>query len=433
MVYSNLVRNLSMVLTVFFAYNLWVYADTSSDLKSATEKELNKLTEEVEPANAGDRQLKEPKESSQSQKKLEADASKNSVEIFSPKIEWYEPEVKPSSKKRLQVVRLYGATEQGVQLLLAKNILWLRKDKSGKTRPQKLPVKKLVIKGVKPISSDSSGNFEINIQLPEGDIQIPLRMVKAKQQASYLVSLNVQAKKIELKDAPTFKTDCKYCIWIGAGASFLGYKQDPPQDIKEVSYGAIGMPALSFRTNVRLTKDWRVRFAYHSLVGPDLDSTDVVILNKKIAWQHMGLEVDYRALRPFRLLGLKFDPAILVGVQMQDMPFLMQTTGSQFSIESLKFNTASIGGMFFINNHKRMYYELYMRGQIPISSTGDVELRSGLAFDGSIGLIYRLSDSFRLGVFWGGQYHGYKYTINAENGSYSLLSSKLDLSLGYEF
>ena len=201
----------------------------------------------------------------QEPKKAEVKTAKR----FAPEIEWYEPEIEPTKRKKVQKVTLYGNLEKGVKILLGKKILWVRTLKSGKKKVKKIPLRKLRVKGEKLIVLEKSGNFKISFRLPEGEVQIPVRLKKNKQRASYQIAMFVKAKKIEIKNAKPFKTDCRYCFWIGAGANYLSYQQDPPQDIKDVSYGAFGAPALSFRTNLQIVKNWRIRFDYHLLSGPE--------------------------------------------------------------------------------------------------------------------------------------------------------------------
>ncbi|MCB9025557.1 MAG: hypothetical protein H6625_04500 [Bdellovibrionaceae bacterium] len=357
----------------------------------------------------------------------------NTKALFSPQIEWDQPEIKPTNKPKVHEVTLFGVTEKNIQVRVGRQILWVKTNEKNQKKIRKIPVKKLKIENKPIVDMKSDGSFTIKLRLPEGEVQVPVGLISGKQGARYQLVMYVKDKKIELKNQPKIYTECRYCIWLGAGFAYLAYQQDPPQDIKNVEYGAFGFPALSLRVRVKLLKDWNLRFAYHRLTGPELSSGDVTITDKSISWQHMGLEVDYRAISSFRLLGIKFDPALLVGVQNQDLPFLIQTSTNVFTIDSFKFNTASLGGMFFLNSHKIWYYEIFMRLQMAMSSSGDIKLSSGFAFDGSLGAIYRLGENIRLGMFWGGQYHTYKYEINAAPGAYSLLNSKIDLSLGYEF
>ena len=396
-------------------------------------------TDETKPEVDGNgTENNEVEEVSEKVRTEEAVSEKSQVpkENFSPEINWDEPKIKPTNRPKVHKVTLLGKTEKDVNVRVGRNLLWIKADKSGRKKVKKIAVNKLKVKGKRIVSQKLDGSFAINILLPEGELQIPVGLIRGNERAKFQLVMFVKDKKIELKNQATrIKTDCQYCIWLGAGLTYLNYQQDPPQDIKDVKYGAFGLPSITFKTWIQLVKNWKLRFAYHRLTGPDLSANTpgTTLSNKSIQWQHMGLEVDYRALPSFKLLDLKFDPALLIGVQNQDMPFLLQTAPNFFSIESFKFNTASVGGLFFVNNHKRWYYEIFMRLQTAVSSSGDVQLSSGFAFDGSVGGIYRLGQSLRLGIFWGGQFHKYNYTINSAPGTYSLLSSAIDLALGYEF
>ena len=353
---------------------------------------------------------------------------------FSPEISWYQPETQPTKRKRVQQVTLYGQTEEGVRVRFGKRALWIRTNKKGQKNITKIPIKKLRIKGKKIIDLDKDGSFERNLKMPVGEVQLPIYLVKGRERVKFQVAFQVKEKEVKIQTPEGSKVrECMKCIWFGAGVNYLAYSQDPPQDIDKVEFGAFDMPTITLRGNYKFNKDWGIRAAYHSLPGPDLTSPNINITNSTIVWTHFGLEADYRLLKPFRLFGFRFDPAVLVGLQSHDMPFLTQIDQDNFSVESFKFNSLSGGGMFLVNSDRKLYYEIYMRLQLALAGSGDLTLDSGFAFDGSIGAVYRWKPNWQIGWFWGGQYHTYSYSLEGESGAYTLLSSKMDVSLGYSF
>ena len=113
--------------------------------------------------------------------------------LFSPKLEWDEPEIKPTKNKKVQHVTLYGYTEEGVKVLVGKQILWVQASaKTGRKRVRKISIKKLKIKGQKYIDLKPDGSFKINLRLPLGEVQIPVGLIKGKQKARYQIALFVQ-------------------------------------------------------------------------------------------------------------------------------------------------------------------------------------------------------------------------------------------------
>jgi len=81
-----------------------------------------------------------------------------------------------------------------------------------------------------------------------------------------------------------------------------------------------------------------------------------------------------------------------------------------------------------------------MRYQYPISSgtnsNDSFTVSPIFAFDGSLGTVYSFGENFRLGLFWYGQYHYYKFSYSGStsfSGEQTLLYSNAELRLGFEF
>lgn len=219
------------------------------------------------------------------------------------------------------------------------------------------------------------------------------------------------------------------------GVGFINYKQDPPENLKAVDYGSITLPNFSLRGQYLLNPKWALRGDYHRQSGDDLASTSssVTISNTNVVWSHMGVEAEYLAFNTKNWWGIEFDPSWLLGIQYQDMPFVRATVSPNYTIDSFKFASLSLGALAMINPTRRWQFETFVRFQLALAGAGDVKLSSGFSFDGSVGVLYHWMKNWKWGAFWNGQYHSYKYKLSGSEGSYSLLSSKVDLTLGYQF
>ncbi|MCB0415059.1 MAG: hypothetical protein KDD50_12045 [Bdellovibrionales bacterium] len=408
-------------------------SDESGDENSASE------TNSEESNSSSSNEVSDEKDSPEDDEKKTDETKADEPKVDEFEVQWYQPEYevyeKPSKKGKTRKTHLYkvtflGKTSPQAKVKIGSKVYRVRGKKINKLSTKKLMGKKSLL-----VKVEEDGVFKIPMIVPHGSIQIPVAIKVGKTIKKMQLIAKVNKDKIEVKDAEVLYTACENCIWMGFGFGILNYKQDPPQNLKPIDYGSITAPNFSLRGSVKLAQKWNLRWDAHSLTAQDLSSSDlqVSLLSKAIAWNYYGLEAEWKAFSKGTLFGYASQTSLIFGVQSQAMPFVIDAGSNQFSIGTFSFNSLSLGGVILLNAHKRWQYEAFMRLQVALSGDGDVKLDSGFAFDGSIGTIYNMTKSWKLGIFWNGQYHGYNYSIGASPGTYSLLASQFDFSLGYHF
>jgi hypothetical protein len=125
------------------------------------------------------------------------------------------------------------------------------------------------------------------------------------------------------------------------------------------------------------------------------------------------------------------------------MPFLAAQESGGAVMRKNTLLMASAGLDLTLNKNGNWLYEAMARYQYPVFATADGSNRFSInpimAFDGLLGVAYRIAQPLRLGVYWYGQFHQYNFNYfesveGVENtGSQSLFYSNAELRMGWEF
>ena len=407
--------------------------DDSSETTDESSNETSEESSEKMSQDADqDKDLKGSRDESTGKSKKEIAESPISIKWFQTEFMSLED---PKGKKRKRKVQLYKVTLQGrleknAKIFLGKRTFFVRH-----RSVKRYVTTKLLRKKSRRVGLDKDGYFKIPLYVPEGLLQVPILLRKGKKRDQFKVQINVTKESAVVKDAEVLYKPCENCLWIGVGVGVLAYQQAPPDTLQPVNYGSFSLPNFSMKGSFTYTEKLNWRFDFHQLSGDDLTTSDptVTITDAKIGWTYFGIESEYKAFSRKTLFGKAFQPGMLLGVQSQSVPFVVGTGGSNFKIGDFNFYSVSFGGMMLLNPEKRLQYEAFMRLQVAIPGSGQVSLTGGYAFDGSVGLIYHLTEKWKLGAFWNGQLHNYNYSHNSSIGTYTLFSSNLDFSIGYQF
>lgn len=221
-------------------------------------------------------------------------------------------------------------------------------------------------------------------------------------------------------------------FWLGLGGNYQFYTQTLPSVSGETKFQDIQGPNIHLRAGFQGPKHG-LDLAYKDTPGKMASSTSVTVKNGDFRWQTLLIEGLYR-LSDF--LNLRY------GLQHHLMPFMvLDTTEATINVKTNVISMATIGFDKHIPLSETLRAEWMMRYQHPLSSGGaggiPFAVKPKLAFDGSIGGVYSVSKTTRLGVYWYGQMHQYSFTYGKGDdqfaGDQTLFYSNIEVRLGVEF
>ncbi len=228
------------------------------------------------------------------------------------------------------------------------------------------------------------------------------------------------------------KTFIEFWLWLGSGMNFQYYKQSIPNINGEATFQNIQGPTLLIHGGAQ-GKTFGMDLSYKETPGKMASSSSITVTNGKYNWRTLSTEGLYR-----------FDENwnFRLGFQNHLMPFMVLDATS--AILDVKTNTLTMLTFGFdrrLQVTSKLRAEWQMRYQQPLlsgSTDGTAfNVKPKFAFDGSVGSVYSLSDTTRLGIYWYGQWHQYSFIygrgVNEFSGSQTLFYSNIEIRLGLEF
>lgn len=158
-------------------------------------------------------------------------------------------------------------------------------------------------------------------------------------------------------------------------------------------------------------------------------------------WTTVSAEGMYERSFDQKLFGHRLTVGGRAGFQNHIVPYLIQRGQAQLDLVRNQIQTGSVGFLTRMDRG-RISYHWTMRYQIPFASQGspgtDFSITPNLTFDGLVGASYRLTNQWRMGWFWYGQYHDYGFSFSDSTqtgllGTQQLFYSNMDLTVGYDF
>ncbi len=229
------------------------------------------------------------------------------------------------------------------------------------------------------------------------------------------------------------KTNPEFWVWIGGGMNFQYYKQSVPNINGEATFQNIQGPTALVNAGTQ-SETWGLDLSYKQTPGKMSSSSTVTVTNGNYNWRTLSAEGLYRKDDNwnFRL-----------GFQHHLMPFMALDAAS--AVLDVKSNSLTMFTVGFNRSHflvsNKLRGEWQMRYQHPLLSgstdSTSFSVKPKFAFDGSVGSVYSLSDTSRIGLFWYGQWHQYSFDYgsgaNAFSGNQTLFYSNIEIRLGFEF
>lgn len=227
-----------------------------------------------------------------------------------------------------------------------------------------------------------------------------------------------------------------YWIWVGSGMNFIDVQT--ASNRAEISYQNMKGPSFFAEGGYLSKSRWGGIFGYKRTPG-EVQIQNVTINNAEFVWDTFSLEAIYGLPYVGTLFKKTLNWGLRLGFQHHSFPFLYIETGRVVNNSRSEMLAGSAG--FFMETSGRWKQHLHMRYQHPLTAATDggnsFEITPKISFDGSVGTSYMLTERFKTGLFWYGQWHNYDFVYQSRTldttGSQSLFYSNMEFRLGYDF
>lgn len=250
---------------------------------------------------------------------------------------------------------------------------------------------------------------------------------------SPIATNDVTPEPVPIKNLTPFqRKDSEFWIWGGVGENYQYYEQTIPSLSGSTKFQNIQGPTLYFSAGTQ-GNNFGVEFTHKQTPGQMQVPSGATILNGDFIWKTLSVEGLY-----------KIDDSTIrlrSGVQYHLMPFMVYNPITlELDVKSNTLALATVGFDKIFPISKKLRGEWLMRYQHPIisgtSNSDSFDVSPLLAFDGSIGTVYSVGENLRLGLYWYGQYHHYRFKYSGASifsGEQTLFYSNAEVRVGWEF
>jgi len=209
-------------------------------------------------------------------------------------------------------------------------------------------------------------------------------------------------------------------------------------------------PTLYGKISRSLNKEFSFQVTANRAPGRTASSPDIQVSQGNYNWTFLSGDFTFfketwkkKRKNRFTEFGLQW------GAQYHIVPFIARsstTNPTTASIETNEIFLFAVGGTWLTHFSRYLMLETFLRYQVPFGSGSLFDVNYRLAFDGSVGLIYKWKPDWRIGTFWYGQYHDYNIRGHRDryfeanggggpdiSGNQAMLYSNLEFRVGYEF
>ncbi len=445
-----LAKSLSAITFLFISY-VPALAQTPTE----TETEMSPDTSDAESSEAKIQTDTSSKTTPPSQDEIDAEFEEDEAPLPPPpeeiSVEFYRPEIGDTKNSKRTRVMLSGKKKPNYSFWIGdKKIPFLTKDKKVKY----LNLKAMLI-GPANRKADKNGLFNFAFDFPHKNIQLTLKIAKTptSPSQSFQLNLNISSEEIKvtnqrhLKVSPLYAK--KYALWFGSGFNYLRYQQESSAIGSQLEFQTFKGPSFFGRGWWKINDQFDATFEAKMSPGSTTSSEAIQIAGGNYNWLIFALEGTYYRPQWTHILWKEYDSrwGVRFGLQHHLVPFISRTGASETEAEVVT-NSITMFTLGFQNNidiSTRWAFEWFMRYQYPLTAGNVFQLKPKFGFDGSLGIIRALKHSWKLGLFWYGQWHDYNFThqdrylINQGNpspeiaGHQSLFFSNIELRAGYEF
>jgi opacity protein-like surface antigen len=356
------------------------------------------------------------------------------------KIKWYKPAFQAGAPQGKVRTILSGRTEAGSQIDLGATEISVIQA-NGEVQSFKASDLKT---NSGPVEADGNGYFELSLDLPQGDVQLPIHVALKENAKSYQLNLEVHSKSVVLKSPTELKASPALVngasIWGGLGYTYVNMKQDIGDINSHVAFESFRAPSLFIEGAYSFGSNWGLIASYKKSPGAVGSPEGQTVQTGEYSWDILTLEGRYSKSGWKKMFFQK--PAkfyLRFGANQQTVPFWERTTAQTVDIKTNQVMMASIGGQVDYDYSEKWVLTSLLRYDHVTSSDSSLKVEGPFSFDGSIGAYYRFDNRWNLGGFWYGQYHSWKFkhtdlVSNQEiSGSQVLIFSNMEIRLGYGF
>jgi len=260
----------------------------------------------------------------------------------------------------------------------------------------------------------------------------------AQEQELKAESEKAAAVRLKGEDKPSIWQRIGWWLWSGTGYNYVNVRQTIA-DTADVEYENTKGPSAYVEAGYLSAARVGGVVSYKRTPG-DVRVDNYPVNKRDFIWTTTSAEGLWVVPWHARVLNFPLLWTVRAGVQNHYFPFLYVESGNrlvqgtnQMLTGSLGFLTETVGS--------RMKYYWSMRYQQPISSSTEggntFTVTPTLAFDGSVGASYNLTERWKTGLFWYGQLHAYDFNYQSQtqsnSGKQSLFYSNMEMRIGIDF
>ncbi len=268
-----------------------------------------------------------------------------------------------------------------------------------------------------------------NIKIPE---RPPERKPAAEQRPPSTVRVKPEKEDLSLWEK------VGAWLWGGSGYNYVNVRQTIA-NTADVEYKNTKGPSAYLEAGWLGTAKFGGVVSYKRTPG-DVRVDNYPINKRSFVWTTTSAEGLWLTPWHMKLWRMPVVWTVRAGVQNHYFPFLYVESGNQLVQATNNILSGSIGFIAETIKSKIRYY-WSMRYQQPIQSSSEggntFTLTPILAFDGSVGASYNFTERWKLGAFWYGQLHSYKFNyssaLQSNAGVQNLFYSNMELRVGVDF
>ncbi|MCC6277546.1 MAG: hypothetical protein IT289_06505 [Oligoflexia bacterium] len=350
----------------------------------------------------------------------------------------------------------------GTQITLDENTLVILEPPESHERNLKLVLIRgdVRVKGtsVAVVAHPEASNLVALVEVKREPVVEPKKevaIIRSKPKPIVVASREPEAEPEELEPAAIPKVEARldevkvkkhvgpWWAWVGLGFNYSYYSQTI-SSFSDSAYQSFRGPSIFVRLGRYFLNGFGFDFSFKDSPGGVSSSTDIAVSDGEYHWRAVSLEgLKQFEFGPKTVFGMPTFFAARAGLQHHFMPFIAAQSSGEAQIRQNTLTLASLGFDWMLGQSRKLHYEVQGRYQYPISAgasgSNKFSVTPSFVFDGSVGAVYKLTETTRLGAFWYGQWHNYSFKYYDTNegvenlGSQVLFYSNAELRLGIYF
>lgn len=275
------------------------------------------------------------------------------------------------------------------------------------------------------------------VYLPGGEQSLPLgpRTLADRQPVPTPESQDQQSLSAKLDD-PIWKSFRRVVrVWTGFGLNYFRLGQSGDSDLQEATFSNFTGPTLMGEVLLGLKNMYNFILGYHDQPGR-IENSAFGLTADNSRWQTFTFDVS----APFSETRMGSTPVKFgwrAGLMRHRFPFIFYDGAVRQVYNEL--NSLSAGVETEVGLSRHWSIETFLRYQHPLSASssgGDISYSPMLSFDGSLGVVRKLSKSWMAGLYWFGQSQSMSYSYrngtSETAGQQNFFNSNIQFRLGYE-